>query len=267
MSRPFWWPISATVRPSKRAEPGDDRARRRRGRGRRAARRSRRGSARRSRACTAGPRGARARPTRQISSSLGSLAIRSSWLLEPLELAGDARRRASSGRLRELARAARAAGARPHRPLAKSRRSRASVRRAARAAGRSRRGGRSGVRLGEAEVVGQLLARRLLDDARAGERRAARPARRRSRRRGSRSSRARRPSSGAPCTLIIAQPRVVQVLDRADGLRQLHQREDPLLHARAARGGDRDERHAALGRAARRRARTSRRRRCPSSRP
>src|SRR4029450_14107106 len=44
-------------------------------------------------------------------------------------------------------------------------------------------------------------------------------------------------------------PGVLHVLDRADRLGQLHQREDPLLHARAARRGDADERQAALGRA------------------
>ena len=43
--------------------------------------------------------------------------------------------------------------------------------------------------------------------------------------------------------------RVVQVLDRGDRLRHLHQREDPLLHARAAGRRDRDERDAALDRA------------------
>ena len=43
--------------------------------------------------------------------------------------------------------------------------------------------------------------------------------------------------------------RLVQLLDRADGLRELHQREDSLLHAGAARGGDRHQRHAARARA------------------
>ena len=35
---------------------------------------------------------------------------------------------------------------------------------------------------------------------------------------------------------------VVEILDRRDGLRKLHQREDPLLHPSAARSGHRDER-------------------------
>jgi hypothetical protein len=42
---------------------------------------------------------------------------------------------------------------------------------------------------------------------------------------------------------------VAQVFDGADSLRQLHQREDPLLHAGAAGRRDRHERDAALGRA------------------
>ena len=40
--------------------------------------------------------------------------------------------------------------------------------------------------------------------------------------------------------------RVVEVLDRDHRLRQLHQREDPLLHARPARARDGDERDAAI---------------------
>ena len=51
---------------------------------------------------------------------------------------------------------------------------------------------------------------------------------------------------------------VVQLLDRDDGLRQLHQREDPLLHAGAAGGGDGDQRHAARSQRSRTPARTSR---------
>ena len=101
---------------------------------------------------------------------------------EPLELpakalllAGDARRRAAAAGSRAC-RAAPAAGARRHR--AKSRRSRARY-------GALLGSGDDGVEvaeaevvLGEAEVVGQLLARGLLDDARARRRRSARRARR-----------------------------------------------------------------------------------------
>ena len=43
--------------------------------------------------------------------------------------------------------------------------------------------------------------------------------------------------------------RLVELVDRADRLRELHEREDPLLHASAARRGDRDERNAGLRRA------------------
>ena len=43
--------------------------------------------------------------------------------------------------------------------------------------------------------------------------------------------------------------RVLQVLDRAHRFGELHQREDSLLHTRAARCRDRDHRHAACGRA------------------
>ena len=38
------------------------------------------------------------------------------------------------------------------------------------------------------------------------------------------------------------QPRLVELVDRRDGLRQLHQREDPLLHPRSARARDQQER-------------------------
>ena len=41
--------------------------------------------------------------------------------------------------------------------------------------------------------------------------------------------------------------RLVQLLDRDDRLRQLHQREDALLHASSTRGRDGDERRAGLG--------------------
>ena len=90
------------------------------------------------------------------------------------------------------------------------------------------------VLLGEPEVVRQLLARRLLHDARPGERdqRAGLGdrdvAERRERREHAGSRRMRHHGEHR-------QAGVVQVLDRAHGLRQLHQREDPLLHPRAAR--------------------------------
>ena len=40
----------------------------------------------------------------------------------------------------------------------------------------------------------------------------------------------------------------MQPVDRADGLRKLHEREDALLHARSARGRDADERDLPSGR-------------------
>ena len=55
-------------------------------------------------------------------------------------------------------------------PLAKSRRSRPSVGRSSRARNDRVEVAEAVVRLGEAEVVGKLLPRRLRDDARAGER-------------------------------------------------------------------------------------------------
>src|SRR5947208_1798181 len=104
------------------------------------------------------------------------------------------------------------------------------------------------VRLGETEVVRQLLARCLLHDAWAGESDEgswlgdqhipeAREARKQPARRRVRED---RDESNAG---------VVQVLDRGNGLRELHQREDSLLHACAAGGGHGDERRAALDRA------------------
>jgi hypothetical protein len=103
------------------------------------------------------------------------------------------------------------------------------------------------VLLGEAEVVRQPLPRRLLHDARAGERdqrarlRERHVAERGERREDPRGRRVRHHDEHRAA-------RVVQVLDRADRLRHLHQREDPLLHARAARARHRHERDAALGR-------------------
>ena len=113
---------------------------------------------------------------------------------------------------------------------------------AARVAGRSRRRGRSGGSTRPAR------SRRAASRASSARRRAgrrttsARRARRGSRRRGSRSSRAHRLSSDARCTRDERAAGFVQLSTAHDRLGQLHQREDPLLHARAARRGDRDER-------------------------
>src|SRR5436190_2747516 len=104
------------------------------------------------------------------------------------------------------------------------------------------------VLLGEPEVLGELLARRLLDDARAGEGHQGA---------GLRDdhvaeAREAREHAGGRRMRHNADQRlagVVEVLDGADGLRQLHQRQDPLLHPRHARRRDRHERNAALGRA------------------
>ncbi len=103
------------------------------------------------------------------------------------------------------------------------------------------------VRLGEAEVVRQLLARGLGDDPRACERHQGaglgdehvaergkareQAARRRVREHGDHHA------AG-----------LVQLLERTDRLRQLHQRQDPLLHAGAAGGRDRDQRQPACRR-------------------
>ena len=66
------------------------------------------------------------------------------------------------------------------------------------------------------------------------------------------------PVVGCAMTLISAQPASCSSSTAHDRLRQLHEREDPLLHARAAGGGDRDERDAGARPRSRRRARTSR---------
>ena len=97
------------------------------------------------------------------------------------------------------------------------------------------------VRLREAEVVRELLARRLRDDARAGEGRQrarlgedhvseAREARSHTAGRGMREHRDQHTAG------------VLQVPDRAHGLRELHQREDALLHPGSTRRRDGDQR-------------------------
>ena len=267
-SRPFWCPTSATVRPVELAEPGDDRVVVRRDRGRRGARRSRRGSARRSRACTAAPDGARARPSCQISSSVGSARAGG----RAGAAAARARRRASCRAGASAARACQPLAQAAARPrcvtpsLAKSRSSRASV-------------GRSSAR----GTIASTWPKRKFDSARpkssgsfsrvvcattrgpANDISAPGSARITSPRLAKLASTP--PVVGCVSTEISDAARVVQLLDRADRLRQLHQREDALLHARAARRRDRDERRRRARPRARRRARTSRRRRCPSSRP
>ena len=60
---------------------------------------------------------------------------------------------------------------------------------------------------------------------------------------------------------------LVELVDRADRLRQLHQRENPLLHARAARGRDADERNLPRRRPLARPRELLARPCCPSSRP
>jgi hypothetical protein len=101
------------------------------------------------------------------------------------------------------------------------------------------------VRLREAEVVRELLARRLRDDpgAREGRQRArlgedhvseAREARRHASGRRMREHRDQHPAC------------VLQVPDRHHGLRQLHQREDALLHAAASPRPETEIRRAAL---------------------
>ena len=101
--------------------------------------------------------------------------------------------------------------------------------------------------LGQAEILGKLLACRLLNDPRPGERdQRARLgdrhiAQRRERRQDARRRRMRHHRDHRNAC-------VVEILDCADRLRQLHQRQDPLLHPRAAGRGDRDQRHVSLGR-------------------
>ena len=62
------------------------------------------------------------------------------------------------------------------------------------------------------------------------------------------------PVVGCVSTTEDRQAGLVELVDRADRLRQLHQREDPLLHARAARARDEQERRAAARSPSRRRA-------------
>ena len=247
MSRPFWLPTSATVRPSKRADARPRAPCRRRGRGRRAARTSPRGAARRSRACTAGLRWRASSTERQISSSVGSAAMPVELALQPLELAREARA-AQERQAAELAQL-----------VAQPSSARASRRHCANEPQQLRAGtGRSSGR----GTIASTWPKRRFDSARPKSS-------------GSFSrvvcwtTRGPVNDSSAPGSATSTSPRlaklastpagrrmrhhadqraagVVQVLDRADRLRQLHQREDPLLHARAARGRDRDERHAAL---------------------
>ena len=88
--------------------------------------------------------------------------------------------------------------------------------------------------LGEPEVVGKLLASRLLHDTRAGERdQRARLSDRHVAERGKRREHARRRRMRHHRE--HRQMGIVEVLDGAHRLRQLHQRQDPFLHARAAR--------------------------------
>src|SRR3990170_1700371 len=100
------------------------------------------------------------------------------------------------------------------------------------------------VRLGEAKAVRKLPPRRLRDAARAGEGKEgaglghdhvaeAREAREHA---GGRRVGHDADEGGA---------RLAQLIDRADRLRELHEREDPLLHASAAGGRHDDERDAA----------------------
>ena len=167
------------------ADAGHDRAVVERGRDRRGARTSRRGSAPRSPACT-GARGAgRARP-----SARSPRPARSCAAARAAAAAARARRKASCPRrslhARELGQPVAEAelGVGASRPgIANRRSSPPSVGRSS-AAGDDRVDvAEAEVRLGEAEVVGKLLARRLCDDARACERRSARRARRGGRRR------------------------------------------------------------------------------------
>ena len=170
MSRPFCWPTSDDRPPVEAAEPGDDRA------GRRPAPRS---------PCS----------STQSSSIRVDVVERVRPVLVPGELdrapdllvasarprsaraaagAARARRRARapprSGSVAQLAQPLAQAALGLTRPLAKSRRTRADV--GAQLGPRDDRVevAEAEVGLGEAEVVGQLLARRLLDDPRAGER-------------------------------------------------------------------------------------------------
>ena len=265
MSRPFWWPMSATVRPSKRPRPATIAASSAR-LGRRAARRSPRAGARRSRACTAAPRGGRAGRSARSPRRSAPPAMRSScrWsrsssperraprserqlaqLLEPLAQAGP---RLSPRHWRRAVGARRRSGA-------------------ARAAGRWRRCGRSGRFDSASPKSSGSFSRVVCCTTRGPVKEISAPGSATMHVAEAREAREHAAGGRVRHHADERAARVVEVLDRGDRLRQLHQREDPLLHARAARRGDGDERHPALGRASRRRARTSRRRRCPSSRP
>ena len=241
-SRPFCWPTSATVRPS--SGRGRPRSRgRRRGRGRRAARPSPRAGARRSRACTAGPRGGRARPSAR--------SPRRSARPRPARAgAAAARARPRGGRRQQgrlpSARAARAAGARAS--VAICRRVGAGARAYGRSSGRGTIASRwPKRRFGSARPKSSGSFSRVVcwtTRGPANDISAPGSATRTSPRLAKLASTP--PVVGCARTRDQRAAGVVQILDRGDRLRQLHQREDPLLHARAARGGDRDERDAAL---------------------
>ena len=135
-----------------------------------------------------------------------------------------------------------------HQVRANSLRSRASVSRSSDRGTIASRWPNRRVRLREPEVVGKLLASRLGDDARPRERHErpglgqhdvaeAREARQDSARRRMRENGDQRAA------------RLVELVDGADRLRQLHESEDALLHARSSRCRDRDERRAGAGRA------------------
>ena len=202
------------------------------------------GSARRSRACTAGPRGGRARPRARSPRPVGSRRDPVELALQPLELAGDARA-ARAAASPELARGARAAAAARLPGSAQSplrlRRGEAACRGTGRSSGRGTIASTWPKRRFDSarpKSSGSFSRVVCCDDARAGERRSARPARRRSRRRALAKLASTPAVVGCAITEISAPPASWSSLDRGDGLRQLHQREDPLLHARTARGGD-----------------------------
>ena len=100
---------------------------------------------------------------------------------------------------------------------------------------------------GALEAFGQLLADGLLDDARAGEA---------DQRAGLGDMDVAEHGVGGGDAAgrrigeddDVGQLRVAERLDRDRGARHLHQRQDALLHARAARGGEHDEGPPALAR-------------------
>ena len=252
MSRPFWCPTSATVRPLKRAEPGDDR------------------------------RVVAARPVAVQLDEVLEQALDVVEGVRPLLMARelDGAPDVLVGRLRPAAAraAARAARARP-----RSRRRGAAARAACRAApeaelGLAARRHRSppSSAIGEEPEhargeLGQVVAR---DDASTWPWRRFDSARPKSSGSFSRvvccTTRGPAKDISAPGSATTTSPReakvasrppvvgcariemkraarVLHVLDGHDRLRQLHEREDPLLHAGAARRCDGHERDAVLG--------------------